>query len=332
MHSGIAPSQELASEFNKLLSDDSLFAVLATITGESVTPLATLPRSSSDFNSNLSQLTQYIKPNEPLYVLLRRYDDAPPLVAISYIPIIAPPRPKMMYASTRIHLVRELGKEHFRDTLLFTEVEELTPAGFERQKAHESLAAPLTEEERSLGEVKRLEAEASTGTGTRQIHMSNHFGMPVRDDAVQALQQLGQGEGRTLVMLKINSDDEAIDLVSDSSNPTSLPEAVAAISTTEPRFTFFRYRPSHPQADKDYVLFFYTNPSTTGTKAIKSRMLYPLQKRAVLNLAESECKCAPDKKFEIEDPNEITEDSVLSDLFPKIETKTAFRRPKRPGR
>jgi twinfilin-like protein len=61
-------------------------------------------------------------------------------------------------------------------------------------------------------------------------------------------------------------------------------------------------------------------------------MMYPLMKRAVLTLAEKEAGLQPQKKFEVEDPSEITEDVVLEELHPKVEVKKAFNRPKRPGR
>ncbi|KAI8628770.1 actin depolymerizing protein [Xylariaceae sp. FL1651] len=333
MQSGISASQELVSQFNQLLSDDSLFGLLATISSEALTPLTTLPRSSPDFSSNLEQLTPHLKADEPLYVILRRHDNAPRLIAVTYVPDTAKVRQKMLFAATRLTLVRELGTEHFRETILATTADELSPAGFDRHDAHTGLDAPLTEEERTLGEVKRAEAEAGRGTGTRDIHLSSTMNMPVRGDALDALRELGKGQGRVLVMLKINSEDEAIELVPDSSKPTSIVEAAQAISTSEPRFTFFRYRPSRAGAEhKDVILFFYTNPATPGTKAVKNRMIYPLQKRAVLAMAEKECGCVVEKKFEVEDPSEITEELVLEDLFPKAETKTAFKRPKRPGR
>ena len=79
------------------------------------------------------------------------------------------------------------------------------------------------------------------------------------------------------------------------------------------------------------MLFFYTCPAVAG-KEIKSRMMYPLMKRAVIMAAEKEAGVAVEKKFEVEEPDEITEESVLADLHPKVEVKTAFRRPKRPGR
>ena len=80
------------------------------------------------------------------------------------------------------------------------------------------------------------------------------------------------------------------------------------------------------------MLFFYTCPATEGRKALKHRMMYPLLKRSVLAIAENEVGLTVDKKFEVEEPSEITEDGVLGDLHPVVEAKKAFSRPKRPGR
>lgn len=61
-------------------------------------------------------------------------------------------------------------------------------------------------------------------------------------------------------------------------------------------------------------------------------MLYPLMKRAVLTIAEQEAGINIEKKFEVEDPSEITEEEVLNDLHPKKVASSGFSRPKRPGR
>ncbi|CAJ2509743.1 Uu.00g056430.m01.CDS01 [Anthostomella pinea] len=326
-------SQELVSQFNKLLGDASIFGLLVTISAEALTPVTTLPStSSSDFSANLAQLAPHLQPNEALYIILRRHDSAPHLAAVTYVPDAAKVRQKMLFASTRLTLVRELGSEHFRETIFATTAEELSPAGFDKHDRHTALDAPLTEEERTLGEVKRAEAEAGSGTGVRDLNMSQNMSMPIEADAHQALNDLGREMGRVLVMLKINPDTEIVELVPDSPEPTTIPEALAAISTTEPRFAFFRYQCSRDGVDKNVVLFFFTNPASSGARAIKARMLYPLQKRAVLTTATDECRIKVDVKFEVEEPAEITEESVMSELFPKTETKTAFRRPKRPGR
>ncbi|KAI0882018.1 actin depolymerizing protein [Annulohypoxylon maeteangense] len=334
MQSGISASQELISAFNTLLSDTSQFGLLVTITGESLTPKETLTGASSNFSSNLSKLTPHLKPDEALYILLRRHDTAPYLIAVTYVPDSAKVRQKMLFASTRLTLVRELGSEHFRETIFATMAEELSVAGFEKHDRHSELEAPLTEEERTLGEVKRAEAEAGAGTGSREIHLSSHMKMPVATDALVALSALGREEGSGLVMLKINPETEVVELFPDSSTPKTITELVNTISSTEPRFTFFRYKASPPRGgeEKNVILFFYTCPSTPGTKAIKFRMVYPLMKRAVLTVATTEAGLQIEKKFEVEEPSEITEEIVTSELFPETETKAGFRRPKRPGR
>ena len=129
----------------------------------------------------------------------------------------------------------------------------------------------------------------------------------------------------------INRANETVDLVPDTSTPTSIPELVQSISTTEPRFTFFRYRHTHAGTESSPVLFFYTCPAVAG-REIKYRMMYPLMKRAVLSAAEKEAGLVPEKKFEVEDASEITEQRVMEELHPKAEVKKAFNRPKRPGR
>ncbi|KAK7985144.1 actin depolymerizing protein [Apiospora saccharicola] len=331
MQSGISASQELVSEFNKLLADDSLFGLIATIRSESLQPVTTLPSTSSDFAQNLSQLEPHLQPTEALYILLKRHADAPRMIAVSYVPDSAKVRQKMLFASTRLTLVRELGSEHFRETIFATTAEELGAQGFAKHDRHAELEAPLTEEERTLGEVKRAEAEAGAGTGQREIHLSKNMNMPVATDALVALSEMGREQGRGIVMLKINPQSEVVELVPEPGNPSSVADLVSTISSTEPRFTFWRYTHSHQGVESNPILFFYTCPAAAG-KSIKFRMMYPLMKRAVLAVAEGEAGLQIEKKFEVEEPDEITEETIMSDLHPKVEVKQAFRRPKRPGR
>jgi len=200
-------SKELVSQFTSLLDSPSNFGLLVTISGEQLHPLKLLTSSSpsASFASNVdSLLTPNIKPNEARYIILRRYSESPALVAVTYVPDTAPVRQKMLFASTRLTLVRELGSEHFRDTIFATTAKELTPAGFDKHDAHTALDAPLTEEEKSLGEVKRAEQEAGSGTGTREIHLSKTLSMPISEDALAALKDLAS-ETRELVMLVRNA-------------------------------------------------------------------------------------------------------------------------------
>lgn len=164
-------------------------------------PVTTLPSVASTFEDNLASLQPHIKPNVALYLILRRYEAAPKLLAVTYVPDSAPVRQKMLFASTRLTLVRELGTEHFRDTVFVTTAEELSERGFKKLDAHNKLDAPLTKEEKTLGEVKRAEQEVGSGTGTREIHLSKSLSMPVAADAIAAMKEVGRGGDRIVAML-----------------------------------------------------------------------------------------------------------------------------------
>lgn len=131
---------------------------------------------------------------------------------------------------------------------------------------------------------------------------------------------------------KINPKSEVVELAeSPSSSPSTVTELVAALSPSEPRFTFWRFTHTHEGEESSPVLFFYTCIAAAG-KSIKDRMMYPLMKRAVITGAETAAGLKAEKRFEVEETSEITEESVLNELHPKAEVKTGFRRPKRPGR
>ena len=194
-------SEELQAEFNKLLSSTSAFGLIVGIERESLVPVTSLPSKSSSISENISTLQAYLKPDAALYIIFRRHDEAPQLTAVTYVPDSAHVRQKMLFASTRLTLVRELGSEHFRETIFATTAEELTESGLKKHDAHTQLAAPLTEEEHTLGEVKRAEQEAGSGTGTREIHLSKSLAMPMAEDAITALKELNQDGGRVVTML-----------------------------------------------------------------------------------------------------------------------------------
>ncbi|CAM1505150.1 Fc.00g107870.m01.CDS01 [Cosmosporella sp. VM-42] len=332
MQSGISASQELQAEFNSLLASADTFGLLATIERESLVPVTSLPSTGSSFTENLASLQPHITSNEARYIVLRRYDTAPAFVVITYVPDSAKVRQKMLFAATRLTFVRELGLEHFRETIFATTPEELSEKGFQKHDAHTKLDAPLTEEEQALGEVKRAEQEAGAGTGTREIHLSKSFHMPVTEEAIAAMREVGQDGGRVVAFLKINPSTEVVELVPESPTPSTISELSQAISTEEPRFTFYRFTHTHNGTKQSPVLFFYTCPVTPGTKAIKYRMMYPLMKRAVLEVADREAGLKLEKRFEVEEPSEITEQTVLEDLHPKVTARQGFSRPKRPGR
>lgn len=195
-------SQELHDAFNNLVSSPSQRGLFATIKNESLVPLQTL-QAQSDFRSDLSLLSQHVSPNEAAYILLKQDGTAADgYVAITYVPDSANVRQKMLFASTRLTLVRELGVERFRETVFCTTAAELTPEGWDRHEKHNKLDAPLTEEEAGLRDIKDAEAmESSGGTGVRKTLPSAGISLNMGDEVGDALAGLKDAAEGALVMI-----------------------------------------------------------------------------------------------------------------------------------
>ncbi|KAF2277926.1 actin depolymerizing protein [Westerdykella ornata] len=365
MQSGISASEELQSAFRTLLTTPSQRGLLATIASERIVPLTTIPSTSASFSSDLANLAPHLKPNEALYILLKRADDLSSststrtnnttitddpssktevgtLVAITYIPSPAPVRSKMLFASTRLTLVRDLGSEHFRETLFVTAADELSAEGWARHEAHAESAAPLTEEERSLKEIREAEAVEGTGAGMegrkRGLVSVGRVGMRVGEGVVEALKALGLGGGN-LVQLRMDVQTETLELVdsSSSSSSVSAPKDIAdCIAATEPRYVFYRFddAPGGGGSAADNVVFISTCPSVSK---IKERMLFAASRRSVVAMAQQEAGLKVERRIEVTNPDEVTEAVVLDEFKIKgveeaKEGNKGFARPKRPGR
>ncbi|KAG6353639.1 hypothetical protein INS49_005347 [Diaporthe citri] len=142
----------------------------------------------------------------------------------------------------------------------------------------------------------------------------------VSTEALEALQALAAEKTR-VVMLSVDPETELVQLVPGppDAHPSTVAEIVQAISPTEPRFTFCRFEHEGAPGRRDTaLLFFFTCPSpppgTVGLQAARKRMVYPLLKRAVLQVARAEAGLSADKRFEVEDTAELDEDLVLGEL------------------
>ncbi|KAF2714728.1 actin depolymerizing protein [Pleomassaria siparia CBS 279.74] len=327
MQSGISASKELQTALQTLITSTDQRGLLATIKDEQIVPDSTIPSTSSSFFADLSNLSSHIKPNQALYILLRRADSLSSndrsLVAVTYVPNAAPVRQKMLFASTRITLTRDLGGEHFPETVFCTDAEELTAKGWEKHIAHTALDNPLTKEERDLEDIKQAEALESRGTQGHSLTQGGKLALRADDDISAALRTLGDGGDENLVQLRMDAKTETLQLASvSSSSPSSL---ASDIDPSEPRFSFYRYSDANSS-----IVFVSTCPSKAK---IKERMLYAASRSNVITLAQNEAGLKVAKKIEATNPDEITE-QILADEFKiaAVEEKKGFAKPKRPGR
>jgi twinfilin-like protein len=177
--------------------------LLAGIENEALVPLNTIALQS-DFSSDLSQLSPLLSPTSARYVLLKLAPgESDGFAAVTYVPNGAPVREKMLFASTRLTLVRELGIERFRETLFATEAAELTAEGWAKHEKHTTQAAPLTQEEEGQADLREAEAQESGGTTARKGHVGSKLDAIKTEDGLE--EKLGElmkeGNGGLLVQL-----------------------------------------------------------------------------------------------------------------------------------
>lgn len=272
-------STELHSAFKDLISTPQTRALLVAIQKESLVPVNTIP-ASDDFYTDLTILADYLKPNQALYILIRAPNASSTtsavFTAVTYVPDSAPVRQKMLFASTRLTLARELGTENFTESFFTTVKEELSPAGWKRHEAHNEAANPLTEEEQNLVDIREAEASEVGGTGRRGAGYGPQGGkkMDAEQGVSDALSGLVVGD---LVGLKIDASEKIV--LVDPTKPISsgvVPSQVANyIDDSEPRYTFYGTKGGAGDVE---VVFIYTCPSRSK---IRDRMIYASSRRSV---------------------------------------------------
>ena len=347
-------STDLHRVFAEFLQSPSLFCLPVTIEREHLVPLSQdavgFSSTSSDFASNLPKLKSALSPNQAVYLILRRSQDAnAQLTAVTYIPSTAPVRQKTLYASTRATLTRELGVEKFGNGVFATEAEEITdPKQWEEREAHgegKVDQALLSNEERELQGVKRAEEEERHGTARRDLMGGTVIagaskytsygdtGNAVPDESSTAPVQAGGGSAHGVHMNVDPSARRALQSMGPSGENRSGPERgrmtqlgidlsteTLMLITSAPCLDPDEVTHSIPANKPSYtfyhypstgaVVFIYACPS--GSK-IKEKMLYATARRDVLALAESE-GVSVGKRLEISEPHEIGSERLRDEL------------------
>ncbi|KAK9457049.1 hypothetical protein V1511DRAFT_496061 [Dipodascopsis uninucleata] len=334
--SGISASEGLLKVFRDFAADDQARSLLIKIEKETLVP-GELIKAKNGFLEDISLLEPHVSDNEPLYIIYRGGEGTATgtsggFTFISYIPDAAPVRNKMLYASTRNTLIRELGGDKIALSFFTTEKSELSPEGLQKFLEHEKSSGPMTEEERALKSVIDIEAkEGFAGTSTRRSHVSSGLSFPISDDAKDALAELAKSSDaeHNVVILSINPSNESIELDHKGlvEEPTHLQNV---ISKDAPRYTFLLFKHQHDGEDHNSTVFIYTCPSSSK---IKERMLYASCRSSIIAEAEAAFGITIDKRIEAGEGSDISTTSLIADLHPqKVEKKTAFARPKAPGR
>ncbi|KAI9353570.1 hypothetical protein BDR26DRAFT_814852, partial [Obelidium mucronatum] len=337
---GIACSPALITAFSAAaVTTSSVFAFCVGIESEQLIVRDQIHSLGGDgFEVNFQQLegnTTFYNDKTPSFVLIRLDRTVATgesgWLVIQYVPDAAHVRDKMLYASCKAALVRELGDLKFVDFLHATTKSECTLAGYKAHLAHKLADAPRTEKEIEAQLLKKTETGADIGMSTRkEIAASGGLGFAFTEEAVDALRGLGEG-AVNLVALSIESEVITVGLSSHTATPDTLE---TLIPDGEPFFVFYKYAHQNEGVSQEPVIFFYICPPSAK---IKSRMLFSSSRASTLDYVEKTIGISVIKKIEIDSPREINQAFITENLYPPkadllSSAKTAFKRPSRPGK
>ncbi|CAB4417652.1 unnamed protein product [Rhizophagus irregularis] len=330
--SGIRVSQELADLFANAVNKNNLRIIRVSIVNESLVPNGTKDISGNS-DSDFAGVGEFLEEKVPCYILYRL--DSKSLTEnyewlfMAYVPDLAKVRDKMLYASTRATLSKELGDTHFVDSMYGTTVSEFTLEGYQKHKKHQDAEAPLTAREKELAEVKIAEASANAFSYSARKSHAAGISFPMSDEAVQAIQGLQQSDlTNNFVKLSLDTDKEKIEL--DEARKIDINDLASSFPTDSPRFAFYVYQHTHNGQDVRSNIFIYICPQNSK---IRERMLYSSCRGSVITFGESEANITITKKLETNEPAELTKEYILEELYPVIDTAPkSFSRPKPPGR
>uniref|UniRef100_A0A672IQT9 Twinfilin actin binding protein 2 n=1 Tax=Salarias fasciatus TaxID=181472 RepID=A0A672IQT9_SALFA len=264
-------------------------------------------------------------------------------IFISWSPEDSPVKQKMLYAATRATVKKEFGGGHVKYELFGTAEEDVCLLGYQRHVSSCSGPAPLTPAEQELQRIKitevrgqRVVSHAVTITHTRgdpglfldpKHQTLQGLAFPLQETARQALQQLAQ-KRVNYIQLRLDVEKETIELV--HCNPTETRDLPSRVPKDTPRYHFFLYKHSHEGDYLESVVFIYSMPGYSCS--IKERMLYSSCKSRLLEEVEKDYHLEINKKLEIDDGDELTEQFLYDEVHPKQHAhKQAFAKPRGPA-
>lgn len=319
----IPVTEELEQAFGSARVERSLRLLKVEIENETLVlrgTRASRGSAASDWNG----MGDMFEPKKPCFVLFRldsSGSDGAEWVLVSYVPDGSPVRDRMLYASTRDTLKRQLGYNSFTDEMHGSSPDDLSWDLFQQHDRKNFSNAPLTEAEIQVAAECR--AEIDYGHTREYVHS---VAFPISDAASNALRSIAAG-ANNLVILRVDSQKETLELRSESKE--SAANVSRQIPSDEPSFTLFRYTHDFKGEQQSPTFFIYSCPDGAS---VRSRMLYSTVKATACDAA-SHLGVQITKKIEVSDPSEITENSLHEEIHPpEVEQKQGFQRPSRPGR
>lgn len=232
----------------------------------------------------------------------------------------------MIYASTKSTLKLEFGGSYIKEEYHATSPEEITFAGYQKNKASMAAPIPLTQREEEINELRRSEIKTDVGIDTRHQTLSG-INCPISDAAIQAIHDLKRGSYNYL-QFHIDLDKEEIHITKAAN--INVHNLGAQVPNDHARFHIFLFKHSYDSDWLESFVFIYSMPGYNCS--VKERMLYSSSKGPFLGAIEG-FGLEITKKLEVDDPAEVSEAYLIDELHPKkMLHQTKFAKPAPPSK
>jgi twinfilin len=283
-----------------------------------------------DFERDWDKMIQpEIEKDVPCYLLYRldvKSENGYAWMLITWIPDIATIRQKMIYASTKSTLKLEFGGSNLKEEYHATTPEEMTFAGYQKNKLSMAAPTPLTAREEEINELRRTEIKADVSVDSRHQTLGG-INCPISEAALQAINDLKRGAYNYL-QFHIELDKEEIHIT--KADNIDVHKLSSQVPTDHARFHIFLFKHSY---DGDYLesfVFVYSMPGYNCS--VKERMMYSSSKAPFLDTINS-LGVDITKRLEIDDASELSEENLIDEIHPKkMLHKQQFAKPAPPSR
>jgi twinfilin-like protein len=339
---GILPNQELRAFCNKVKQDGSSRVIKVSIVDEQLTldeHREAIGKWEEDYYRYVIRLVQL---DQPCYLLFRfdarNAQGVHEWLLILWNPDSSPVKEKMLYASTKASFKIQFGSAFLVSDYFASTSDELSLASYKQFLARKKKEANgekdetlMTAQELDLLHVRREEALVCNAATARSKTMPS-FELPITDDAFNALFDLKEGL-LSYVQLSIDLDTKEIVLgCKEGHKEFEMRELPSKVPEHNGRYHLILFPHHHENAYVRSIIFVYSVGRSGCT--VRERMMYSTSKSGLLSALTDPHKFGIEvtKKMEIDDPDELQLDNLLSELHPKQEiAKPKFDKPKGPA-
>lgn len=321
--SGIAPSEQLVPAFNAFVANGDACLVVKIDAGLTLlVPATSLPGPLD--SATFTQLAAALGDTEPAFVLV---NDHSLYTFVLYVPDEALVRLKMVYASTKLALLKALTLIQFANTIFLTEPLELTLSHWQKvmEHAHTDARTLMLESEQQLADIRTQEMQAMYSHQPRQLAQHAPTGVlafGLSPEVAGAAQTLASGPRFLVLVLEINLTLEEVELANQFTAATA-EEVAQVLFTGEPQPRYLLVS----TGDSKHTLV-YTCP--LGSK-VKARMLYASNKQGLVSLLKT-LGVDVATVVEIGDLEELEVGSLGVETSAAPPTLLRFNKPKGPRR